>query len=90
MLARLALAVGGMTAVLLTPVFALSYFLAHGLPQESPPGCLALLREPLNEEPGPAPQLHPCRLHGLRHVTPRQGRLLRGALVEYGHGVGGV
>lgn len=66
MLARLALAVGGMTAVLLTPVFALSYFLAHGLPQESPPGCPALLREPLNEEPGPAPQLHPCRLHGLR------------------------
>lgn len=47
MLARLGLAVGGVAAVVLTPVFALSYFLAYGLPQESPPGWLAQLREPL-------------------------------------------
>lgn len=49
MLARLGLAVGGVVAVLLTPVFALSYFLAYGLPQESPPGWLASLREPLTD-----------------------------------------
>lgn len=49
MLARLALAGGGVAAVLLTPVFALSYFLAYGLPQESPPGWLAQLREPLTD-----------------------------------------
>ena len=47
MLARLALGVGGVGAVLVTPVFALSYFLAYGLPQESPPDWLAQLREPL-------------------------------------------
>lgn len=46
-LSRLALTVGGLTAVLLTPVFALSYFLAYGLPQEAPPGWLAHLQEPL-------------------------------------------
>jgi len=47
MLPRLALAFGGLVALLLTPAFALSYFLSYGEPDESPPGWLAQLREPL-------------------------------------------
>ena len=49
MLARLGLALGGVAAVLPTPVFALSDSLAYGLPQESPPGWLAPLRDPLTD-----------------------------------------
>jgi len=47
MLARLALAIGGSAAVLLTPPFALSYFSAYGAPSELPPSWLAALRGPL-------------------------------------------
>ena len=47
MLARLALVLGGAASLVLTPAFALSYCLAYGLPEESPPGWLAPLREPL-------------------------------------------
>jgi hypothetical protein len=46
-LARLALLLGGSVAVLITPAFALSYFLAYGVPGESPPDWLAQLEEPL-------------------------------------------
>jgi hypothetical protein len=49
MLARLALTLGGLFAVLLTPAFALSYFLAYDEPDESPPGWLAQLQEPLTD-----------------------------------------
>lgn len=47
MLARVALALGGVAAVLLTPAFALSYYSAYGLPEEEPPGWLEQLRGPL-------------------------------------------
>ncbi|MEP7159057.1 MAG: hypothetical protein ABI797_06495 [Chloroflexota bacterium] len=47
MIARLALLLGGLFAVLLTPPFALSYFLSYGEPNESPPGWLAQLQDPL-------------------------------------------
>ncbi len=47
MIARLALLLGGLCAALLTPPFALSYFLSYGEPDESPPGWLAQLQEPL-------------------------------------------
>ena len=47
MVARLALALGGLAAALLTPAFALSYFLSYALPEESPPGWLAALQDPL-------------------------------------------
>lgn len=47
MIARMALFLGGLFAALLTPPFALSYFLSYGLPSESPPGWLAQLQDPL-------------------------------------------
>lgn len=48
MLARLALLLGGLFAALLTPPFALSYFLSYGVGQnESPPGWLSQLQNPL-------------------------------------------
>jgi hypothetical protein len=49
MLARAALTLGGVFAVLLTPPFALSYFLAYDEPGESPPRWLAQLEDPLTE-----------------------------------------
>lgn len=47
MIARVALLLGGLFAALLTPPFALSYFLSYGEPNESPPGWLAQLQDPL-------------------------------------------
>lgn len=41
------MALGGLAALLLTPAFALSYYLGYGLPEESPPRWLTLVREPL-------------------------------------------
>lgn len=50
MISRLSLTVGGLLAVLLTPTFSLSYFLSFGDGHdESPPGWLAQLSEPLLE-----------------------------------------
>lgn len=48
MLPRLALTLGGLLALFLTPAFSLSYFLSFGVEyDESPPGWLAQLQEPL-------------------------------------------
>lgn len=47
MISRLALLLGGLFAALITPPFALSYFLSYGEPNESPPGWLAQLENPL-------------------------------------------
>jgi hypothetical protein len=44
MVARPALVLGGLVAALLTPPFALSYFLAYALPEESPPRWLTSLQ----------------------------------------------
>lgn len=49
MLARLALCLGGLVAVLLTPAFALSYFLSYGEPDESPPAWLSQTQDPLTD-----------------------------------------
>ncbi len=58
MLARWAMVVGGFTALLITPAFALSYFSAYAMPGESPSPWLAALQDPLIEaglvEPGSA------------------------------------
>jgi hypothetical protein len=43
----LAMAVGGFTALLITPAFALSYFSAYAVPGESPRSWLAALQDPL-------------------------------------------
>lgn len=44
---RLGLVIGGLGAVLLTPSFALSFFLSYGVPDEPAPGWLSSLAEPL-------------------------------------------
>ena len=49
MLTRPALFLGGLFAVLLTPAFALSYFLSYGEPDESPPAWLSKLEDPLTD-----------------------------------------
>ena len=49
MLARLALGVGGLLAVLLTPAFALSYFISYGVPDELPPAWLSQAQGPLTD-----------------------------------------
>ena len=50
------MAVGGFTALLITPAFALSYFSAYAVPGESPSPWLAALQDPLTDagllEPG--------------------------------------
>lgn len=43
------MAVGGLVALLITPAFALSFFSAYGMPEESPSPWLAGLRDPLLE-----------------------------------------
>lgn len=47
--ARWAMAVGGLVALLITPAFALSYFSAYDMPEESPSPWLAGLQDPLVE-----------------------------------------
>lgn len=42
------MALGGLTALVVTPVFALSFFTAYGSPDELRPGWLSLMETPLN------------------------------------------
>lgn len=43
------MALGGLTALIVTPAFALSYFTAYGFPYEAPPRWLSVMEAPLTE-----------------------------------------